>query len=93
MMKMDSSLDSGVKRLSKNSVYGVVLSFEIAQKARVVAAMQGMSRSKLMRGLLEDYLKTQTARQLAQSQAGLNPAPVLPMPAQEIKHERENVPS
>ncbi len=42
--------------MHKNNVYGVVLSKEIAAKARVIAAMQGMSRSKLIRILLENYL-------------------------------------
>lgn len=43
--------------MSKSSVYGVVLPSEIARKARIVAALEGKSRSKLMRDLLEKYLK------------------------------------
>jgi hypothetical protein len=65
---MDSSFDLGVSRMSRNSVYGVVLPFEIAQKARVVDAIQGMSRSKLMRDLLEKYLKSQLVCQLIQAE-------------------------
>ena len=42
--------------MSKSNVYGVVLPSEIARKARIVAALEGKSRSKLMRDLLEKYL-------------------------------------
>lgn len=42
---------------TKNQVYGVVLPAHIAQRARIIAAMQGKSRSKLMRDLLLDYLQ------------------------------------
>lgn len=44
--------------MSKSGVYGVVLPREVAREARVVAAMEGKSRSKLMRDLLEKYLKS-----------------------------------
>ena len=44
--------------MSKSNVYGVVLPLDIAKKARVVAAMEGKSRSRLMRDLLEKYLKS-----------------------------------
>ena len=43
--------------MSKSNVYGVVLPSEIARKARIVAALEGKSRSKLMRDLLEKYLQ------------------------------------
>lgn len=42
--------------MPKNQVYGVVLPVDLAQQARVVAALQDKSRSKLMRELLTDYL-------------------------------------
>jgi len=42
---------------TQNQIYGVVLPVHIAQRARVVAAMNGKSRSSLMRDLLLDYLK------------------------------------
>jgi hypothetical protein len=42
---------------TQNQIYGVVLPIHIAQRARVVAAMNGKSRSNLMRDLLLDYLK------------------------------------
>lgn len=38
-------------------VYGVVLPLKLAYKARVVAAIEGKSRSKLIRELLENYLE------------------------------------
>ena len=44
--------------MSKTQIYGVVLPVEIAQKARLVAASHGLSRSGLMRRLLENYLLT-----------------------------------
>ncbi len=44
--------------MSKSNVYGVVLPREVAREARVVAAMEGKSRSRLMRDLLEKYLKS-----------------------------------
>ncbi len=42
---------------TQNQIYGVVLPVHIAQRARIVAAMKGKSRSSLMRDLLLDYLK------------------------------------
>ncbi|RJP51870.1 MAG: hypothetical protein C4586_03710 [Anaerolineaceae bacterium] len=42
---------------TQTQIYGVVLPIHIAQRARVVAAMNGKSRSSLMRDLLLDYLK------------------------------------
>jgi metal-responsive CopG/Arc/MetJ family transcriptional regulator len=55
----NSGVEFWRKRMSKSEtgVYGVVLPKEIAEKARVVAAIEGKSRSRLMRDLLEDYLK------------------------------------
>lgn len=44
--------------MSETNVCGVVLPQEVARKARVVAAMEGKSRSKLMRDLLEKYLRS-----------------------------------
>ena len=41
----------------QNQIYGVTLPVHIAQRARIVAAMSGKSRSSLMRDLLLDYLK------------------------------------
>ena len=43
--------------IEQTQIYGVVLPIQIAQRARVVAAMNGKSRSSLMRDLLLDYLK------------------------------------
>ena len=43
--------------MSENQVYGVVLPPETAHKARVVAALEGKSRSQLIRDLLENYLR------------------------------------
>jgi metal-responsive CopG/Arc/MetJ family transcriptional regulator len=45
--------------MAKNQICGVVLPSGLALEARVIAAMQGKSRSKLMRELLEEYLKNQ----------------------------------
>jgi metal-responsive CopG/Arc/MetJ family transcriptional regulator len=41
----------------QKQIYGVCLPVHVAQRARVVAAMNGKSRSSLMRDLLLDYLK------------------------------------
>ena len=45
--------------MAQNQVYGVVLPTEIARRARILAAMEGKSRSKLMRDLLVNYLTEQ----------------------------------
>ncbi len=58
--------------MPKNCVYGVVLSSEIAQKARIVAALQGMSRSKLIRILIENYLNSPSTQKLFQSKTTSN---------------------
>lgn len=42
--------------LEQTQICGVVLPVRIAQRARIVAAMNGKSRSSLMRELLLDYL-------------------------------------
>ena len=42
--------------MSETQVYGVVLPVLLARKARVIAAMEGKSRSMLMRELLVNYL-------------------------------------
>ena len=41
---------------TQTQIYGVVLPVHVAQRARVVAAMNGTSRSGLMRDLLLEYL-------------------------------------
>ncbi len=43
--------------LNKTTVCSVALPSEAAREARVVAAMEGTSRSALMRQLLLDYLE------------------------------------
>ena len=43
--------------MTKTQVFGVVLTPELAHRARVVAAIEGKSRSRLIRDLLENYLK------------------------------------
>lgn len=63
--------------MSKNSVYGVVLSYEIAKQARIVAALQGMSRSKLIRILVENYLNSTSTRKLFKSGTSGNKVKVL----------------
>jgi hypothetical protein len=40
----------------RNQIYGVVLPVNLADRARIVAAMLGISRSRLMRILLVKYL-------------------------------------
>jgi hypothetical protein len=40
----------------ENQIYGVVLPIALATRARIVAAILGVSRSKLMRILLINYL-------------------------------------
>ena len=42
---------------SLTQIYGVSLPQDVAYRARIVAAMQGRSRSGLMRDLLVDYLE------------------------------------
>ena len=42
----------------ETKIFGVVLPIDVAQKARIVAAQEGKSRSRLMRDLLENYLKS-----------------------------------
>jgi hypothetical protein len=42
--------------MAKMMVYGVVLTPEMARRIRVAAAAQGMSRSHLIRKMVEDYL-------------------------------------
>jgi hypothetical protein len=46
--------------MSITQIYGVVLPVEVARQARIAAASQGLSRSRLIRQLLEDYLLSQT---------------------------------
>ena len=43
--------------MADNQICGVVMSAEMAHEARVVAALEGKSRSKLMRELLAHYLE------------------------------------
>ena len=40
----------------ETGIFGTVLPRDLARKASVVAAMEGKSRSSLMRELLEEYL-------------------------------------
>ena len=54
--------------MSNSNVFGVVLPRELARKARVVAAMQGKSRSRLMRDLLEKYLKSYSSPEFENQQ-------------------------
>ena len=42
--------------MEKMMVYGVVLPAETARRMRVAAAAQGLSRSRLIRDLVETYL-------------------------------------
>jgi hypothetical protein len=42
--------------MEKMRVYGVVLPAETARRLRVAAALQGLSRSRLVRNLVETYL-------------------------------------
>jgi predicted DNA-binding protein len=63
--------------MAQNQVYGVVLPTEIARRARILAAMEGKSRSKLMRDLLESYL---TMWELS-----MTPAPTPPVLAGEAQ--------
>jgi metal-responsive CopG/Arc/MetJ family transcriptional regulator len=71
--------------MSNNQIYGVVLPVEIAQRARVVAAMQGTSRSRLMRDLLEKYLETQTACKPAAD----HPTEALNIQPQGVQHDSD----
>ena len=41
---------------ASTQICGVVLPHDVAKEARIVAAMEGKSRSQLMRDLLLDYL-------------------------------------
>ncbi len=48
--------------MGETQIFGVVLPVEIARRARILAAMEGKSRSRLIRDLLESYL---TVRELS----------------------------
>ena len=47
--------------MTETRICGVVLPVDIAQRARVVAALENKSRSRLMRDLLESHLQTYAA--------------------------------
>jgi hypothetical protein len=59
---------------TQTQIYGVVLPVHIAQRARVVAAMNGTSRSSLMRDLLLDYLKRYEVESVDPSPLGVQSA-------------------
>jgi metal-responsive CopG/Arc/MetJ family transcriptional regulator len=63
----------------RNQAYGVVLPPDVASQARIVAAMQGKSRSSLMRELLIEYLdkcrdEAQAGRHVGQTAPACSPS-------------------
>ena len=72
---------------TQNQIFSVVMSADVARRARVVAALQGKSRSRLLRDILTDYLKQYD--DMTQADPDLTRIDTLPM--QETKQEGMNV--
>ena len=72
--------------MAQNQVYGVVLPTEIARRARILAAMEGKSRSKLMRDLLVNYLTEQESSITPNSIPLTLGGETQPQEAQDVEH-------
>jgi metal-responsive CopG/Arc/MetJ family transcriptional regulator len=62
--------------MSKTQSFGVILPRELAYRTRIVAAMQGKSRSRLIRDLLEDYLEEHPALKNLEGDQAKKPASI-----------------